>query len=77
MNIEQAATFLAGSILLMMGFVVIVIGAVAINYILQKYWKPVKIFTPDSWPGFNPPAAISPDKKQEPVVLSQNESKTL
>ena len=39
MDMDQAAVFLAGSVLVMMGFVVITIGAVAINNIIHKYWK--------------------------------------
>ena len=49
MDMDQAAVFLAGSVLTMMGFVVIVIGVVAINNVIHRYWKPVKIFTPDSF----------------------------
>ena len=49
MDMDQAAIFLAGSVLIMMGFVVIVVGAVVINNVLHKYWKPVKVFTEDSW----------------------------
>jgi hypothetical protein len=39
MDIDQAAVFLAGSILTALGFVVIVIAAVVINNIIYKYWK--------------------------------------
>ncbi len=67
MSIEQAAVFLASSILLMLGFIVIVIGIVTINFVLQKFWKPIKIFTPDSWIGFNPPMSESV-KKNDPVI---------
>ena len=63
MDMTQAAMFLAGSILVMIGLVVIVSGAVVINHILQKYWKPVRIFTPDSWTAFNPP-----EPKIEPKI---------
>lgn len=56
MNIEQASTFLVGSILTTMGFVVIIGAVIFVNNILHKYWKPVKIFTPDSWQAFHPPA---------------------
>jgi hypothetical protein len=42
MNLDQAAIFFTGSILTMLGFIVIVIGIVVINNILHKYWKPVK-----------------------------------
>lgn len=52
---EQAATFLAASILLTIGVVVIVIGVVVVNNIIYKYWKTVKVFTPESWTAFNPP----------------------
>ena len=49
MDMDQAAVFLAGSVLTMMALVVLVIGVVAINNILHRYWKPVRIFTADSW----------------------------
>lgn len=52
---EQAASFLAGSILIGLGFVVLVVTVVTINNILSRYWKPVRLFTPDSWKAFNPP----------------------
>jgi len=54
MDMDQAAVFLAGSILTMMGFIVVIIGLVIINNIINKYWKPVRIFTSDSW-NLNPP----------------------
>ena len=55
MDMDQAAVFLGGSILTMLGFIVVVAGVVAINNIISKFWKPVRIFTPDSWVGINPP----------------------
>ena len=68
MNIEQASTFLVGSILTTMGYVVIIGAVIFVNNILHKYWKPVKIFTPDSWKAFHPPT-------QEQLILekAQNE----
>jgi hypothetical protein len=39
MDIDQAAVFLAGSILTGLGFVVVVITAVVINNIIHRYWK--------------------------------------
>ena len=42
MNIDQAAVFFTGSILTMMGFIVIVAGIIVINNLLHRYWKPVK-----------------------------------
>ena len=44
MDMDQAAVFLAGSVLTMMGFVVIMIGLVIINNIIHKYWKPLGWF---------------------------------
>lgn len=49
MDMDQAAVFLAGSILTMIGFVVVVAGLIAVNNLLAKYWKPVQIFTADSF----------------------------
>jgi Flp pilus assembly protein protease CpaA len=56
MDMDQAAVWLGGSILLMLGLVTVVIGLVFINNILHKYWKPVSIFTKDSW-HINPPSS--------------------
>jgi len=39
MDMDQAAVFLAGSILTMVGLIVIVAGAVVINNVIHKYWK--------------------------------------
>jgi hypothetical protein len=50
MNLEQAAIFLTGSILTVLGFVVIAIGAVVINNILHRYWRPVRFFYYDERP---------------------------
>ena len=70
MDVEQASYFLTSSILVMLGLVVIAIGVTAINNVIHRYWKPVKIFTPDSWKAFNPPMRYtenaSPDT--EPVL---------
>ena len=49
MDMDQAAVWLAGSILTVLGFVVVIIGVVIVNNILHKYWKPVRIFTADSF----------------------------
>jgi len=42
MDMDQAAVFLAGSILTMLGFIVVVIGILIINNLFSKYWKPVQ-----------------------------------
>lgn len=71
---NQAANFLGSSILIMMGIIVVIIGIVVINNILHRYWKPVNIFTPDSWKGFNPP--IYYREKVEPPLKETNEQVT-
>ena len=67
MDMDQAAVFLAGSILTMLGFIVVVAGVVAINNIIHKYWKPVRIFSADSW-HVNPPHRFA-----SPEEISQHE----
>jgi hypothetical protein len=41
MDMDQAAVFLAGSILTMLGFIVVAAGIIVINNLLHKFWKPV------------------------------------
>lgn len=67
MDMNQAAVFLAGSILTMAGFVVITVGIIVINNLLSKHWKPVRMFTYDSW-FINPPT-------QNGVVNAESEEK--
>ena len=71
MSMDQAAIFLASSVLVMLGFTVIVIGCVTINNIIHKYWKNLgwRIF-PSHWddpsPRFSEPHElnqINKDKK--------------
>jgi len=47
---DQAAVFLAGSILTMLGFIVVFAGIILINNLLSTYWKPVKMFRYDTPP---------------------------
>ena len=67
MDMDQAAVFLAGSILTALGFVVVIISIVVINNILHKYWKPVRIFTADSWSGINPPVRYATPEELEKI----------
>ena len=69
MDMDQAAVFLAGSILTALGFLVVVGAGVVINNLLHKYWKPVRIFSSDSW-HINPPATFIQDQppKIEPAI---------
>jgi len=53
MTMDQASVFLAGSILSALGFLVIIGAIIIVNNVLHKYWKPVRIFTSDSWAPFS------------------------
>lgn len=64
MDVDQAATFLAGSILTALGFIVLIIGMVVVNNIIAKYWKPVK------WTRYEFPSArfAEPHEIVEPTI---------
>jgi hypothetical protein len=71
MDMDQAAVFLAGSILIMLGFIVVASGVIVINNLISKYWKPVRIFTMDSW-NLNPP--IQYTNSQETLETTNKKS---
>ena len=75
MDMDQAAGFLAGSILTALGFVVVVIGIVVVNNIIFRYWKPIRIFTEDSWASLGGPARfvepLDVEKTQEPILTKK------
>ena len=75
MDMDSAAYFVSGSILVMLGFIVIAMGIVAINNIFAAYWQPVKLFTPDSWTGFNPPYREEIIDKTDPPLFEKEEVK--
>jgi hypothetical protein len=62
MNIEQSAVILVGTILASMSLLIVIATAIAINRLFHKFWKPVNIFTPESWKGFDPPDTKTKDK---------------
>ena len=63
MDMDQAAVFLGGSILTALGFIIIAGAIVAINNMISKYWKPVRIFSADSW-HINPPVEYTHGKEE-------------
>ena len=66
MDIDNAAEILAGSILTGLALVVAVITIVAINNILHKYWKPVRVFTDDSFSHYTTPKRfMNPDEMEK------------
>lgn len=74
MNVENAANILAGSILTGLAFVIMVITVVVINNIISKYWKPVKLFTPDSWVAINPPARYATEEEIAKIAPKLDEA---
>jgi hypothetical protein len=71
MDMDQAAVWLAGSILTMLGMIVVVAGVILINNLIHKYWKPVRVFTADSWSAVNPPERFI----QEEIVVDTKAKK--
>jgi hypothetical protein len=67
MDMDQAAVWLSGSILIMLGFIVVAIGVVVINNIIAKYWKPVQFFTLDSW-NLNPPGRFASQNELDRIA---------
>jgi len=49
MDVDSAATFLSCVILFGAGFAILGITVIFLNNITHKYWKPIRIFTEDSW----------------------------
>ena len=75
MDMDQAAVFLAGSVLTALGFIVVVIGLVVINNIIARYWKPIKIFTEGSWASFGGPARFAEPPEVEKTQESTSTKK--
>jgi hypothetical protein len=74
MDMDQAAVFLAGSILTALGFVALIVAVVVVNNILHKYWKPVRIFTADSW-NLNPPSRFAHEDELAKIAPHLDEKK--
>jgi hypothetical protein len=78
MDVENAANILAGSILIGISVLVVVVVAVAINNLISRYWKPLGWFN-----AFNVPTArfATPEEvaqqKIEPTDVSPVQSKNL
>jgi len=74
MDVDTAAEILAGSILTGISIIVFVITVVVINNIIHKYWKPVRIFTADSW-NFNPPARYATEEELAKITPTLDDNK--
>ena len=75
MDMDQAAVFLAGSVLTALGFIAVAIGIVVINNIIARFWRPIRIFTEDSWKGFGVNTGFADpqdvEKTQEPSLTKK------
>ena len=75
MDMDQASVFLAGSILTMLGFIVVVAGVVIINNIIHTYWKSF------GWSLFpaslsqEPPRFITPEEEAKIAPTLEKEKK--
>jgi hypothetical protein len=66
MDLDTYLTFTMASLLISIGVIFLSLTAILLNNLLHKYWKPVRLFTEDSW-AFNPPHLVTPiDKTNEP-----------
>jgi hypothetical protein len=74
MDMDNAAAFLAGSILYGIGIVFALACAVCINNILHKYWKPVKIWIPHY---FNEPKRFATPEEMEKIAPVMDEPTSL
>lgn len=73
MTLDQTSNFFVGSILTMLGFIIIAAGIIVINNLIYKYWKPVKMFRYEYKPVYfrqdEPIAEL--DKTVEPKMEEQ------
>lgn len=69
MNIDNASNFLISSILLAVSLLILVGAATAINNLLHKYWKPVTMFSENSWTLFGS-AAIDRYVENHPETIA-------
>jgi hypothetical protein len=68
MTVEQAGSFLIGSILAGLGFCIITVAILVINNLFHKYWKPV------TW-GIMPESMKAHYRFQQPHEAEPYESK--
>jgi len=77
MDMDQAAVFLAGTILTALGFIVILVAIVIANNIIHRWWKPLGwsfgwITAPSR---FATPEELEQPPKIEPRIDNKNEPK--
>jgi hypothetical protein len=82
MDIDQASTFLVGSILLGIGCIILAATATVINNIFSRYWRPVnftrvlpEVLTANTSARFASPeelSRIAPEFDRAPLDLSKS-----
>lgn len=72
MDMDNAAAFLAGSILYGIGIVFALACTVVVNNLLSKYWKPVKIWVPGY---MQEPARFASPEEMEHIAPHLEETK--
>jgi hypothetical protein len=80
MDMDQAAVFLAGSILTVLGFIIVVAGVVIINNLLHRFWKPVTLWRFDPYPPrfmdiHEPTMETKPVTETAPTTQDKSEKK--
>lgn len=79
MDMDQAAVFLAGSILTALGFLVILLAIVMANNIIHRWWKPLgwnfDWLNPTSQRFATPEELEQTPPKIEPTIDHKHESK--
>ena len=71
MDMDQAAVFLAGSILTCLGFIVVAMAILVINNLCSKYWKPINWVRYEETQHELPPRFVTQeelDKTNEPKL---------
>ena len=69
MDMDKLAVFFAGSILVTLGIIVLAIGAIVINNLIHRYWKPMVWFKYQYKPVyFDPVTGEQLVKPDEPTI---------
>ena len=66
MDLDSYLTFTMASLLISIGAIFIALTLILLNNLLHKYWKPVQLFTKDSWI-FSPPQRFAEPDEVTPI----------
>ena len=73
MNMDQAAVFFAGSILVTLGMAVIASGIILVNNLIHRYWKPLTWFKYEyKAVYFDPGTGERINKPEEPTLETKD-----